>query len=205
MKPVQELESRLTKLVARKESLEGEAERARERLAHLDKRMEAIAEATGHIRKVASEMQNRVQVLVTQTVQDLIGRTFPESGYIFRMNLKETRGQVSLEFGLERDGETIDPTDACGGGVVDVISIGLRCSLLLLSGAPKVLILDEPFKFLSKNLRAPVAELLQDLGKRYGVQTIMVSHDPDFIAGADRVFEAKQVDGICRVIQREEA
>jgi ABC-type glutathione transport system ATPase component len=64
---------------------------------------------------------------------------------------------------------------------------------------PKVLFLDEPFKFLSKSLRPAISQLVYDLANEYGITIVMISHDPDFIKAANRIYNVSQVKGISQV------
>ena len=57
-------------------------------------------------------------------------------------------------------------------------SFGLRVACLILR-RPKVrrvLIMDEPFKFLSENYRSAVKEMLHNLSEKFQIQFIMVTH-----------------------------
>ena len=85
--------------------------------------------------------------------------------------------------------------DSNGGGLVDAISAGLRIACLCLSSRDKVLFLDEPMKFLSADIKPIMADLLKELSHKLGIQIIMVTHDTEFAAIADKTFEVKQVNG----------
>jgi len=52
---------------------------------------------------------------------------------------------------------------------------------------PKVLLLDEPFSNLDARLRATARALVKDIHKKFGITSILVSHDPaDMLSLADR-------------------
>jgi DNA repair exonuclease SbcCD ATPase subunit len=72
----------------------------------------------------------------------------------------------------------VDPITASGGGIIDVASFALRLACLCLSKPPlrRVMVMDEPFKFVSEQYRARLVELLERLAKDMGVQFIMVTH-----------------------------
>jgi len=69
---------------------------------------------------------------------------------------------------------------AAGGGVVDVAAFALRLSCLMLSKPPlrRILILDEPFKYVSerRGYRERVRQLLESLAEEMGIQILMVTH-----------------------------
>jgi DNA repair exonuclease SbcCD ATPase subunit len=77
---------------------------------------------------------------------------------------------------LDKKGNEIDPINSMGGGVVDVLSFALRLTTLLLSGTDRLLILDEPFRFLSRDKIPIIRSVLDILSVDYGVQIEMVTH-----------------------------
>lgn len=82
-----------------------------------------------------------------------------------------------------------------------VAAFALRASMWSLRrgrSAP-LLILDEPFRFLSEGLRPKAAALLKEVSERLGVQILMVTHAPELAAGADAVFTVSQRNGKTKV------
>ncbi|GAH03868.1 unnamed protein product [marine sediment metagenome] len=45
------------------------------------------------------------------------------------------------------------------------------------------MILDEPFRFVSKGYRPAVREMMKTLAEEAGCQFILVTHDPELCAG----------------------
>ena len=72
----------------------------------------------------------------------------------------------------------VDPMDGSGGGVVDVAAFALRVSCLMLSQPPlrRLLVLDEPFKFVSEGFRGRVRKMLETLADEMKLQIVMVTH-----------------------------
>lgn len=94
---------------------------------------------------------------------------------------KRNRTEAALLF---KDGENeLDPMNSVGGGVIDVASFALRLACLVLSNARPILILDEPFRFVSVDLRPRVATMVQEMAEQLEVQFIIVTHDPEFQMG----------------------
>jgi len=52
-----------------------------------------------------------------------------------------------------------------------------------------VLILDEPFRYLSVNLLSKASDMLKQISKELDLQIIMVTHSPELVEAADAVFE----------------
>ena len=85
----------------------------------------------------------------------------------------------------------MDPLEC--GGVLDVACFALRVASLILTKPPRrrLLILDEPFHFLSleganghKNLLR-ARELVHSLAEELGIQFIVVTHLKEFYSEAD--------------------
>jgi DNA repair exonuclease SbcCD ATPase subunit len=62
------------------------------------------------------------------------------------------------------------------------------------------IVLDEPFKHLSQDLRPKAAEMLKEISSKLGLQIIMVTHDVDLVEAADRLFLVSQRNGISKVV-----
>lgn len=64
-----------------------------------------------------------------------------------------------------------------------------------------VIILDEPFKFLSENYQDQASSMLKELSSRLGLQFIIVTHEPILASYADRTFEVRVRKGKSKVKQ----
>jgi DNA repair exonuclease SbcCD ATPase subunit len=152
--------------------LEGEVLSLMEKKKDLEEAVDVLLTASRYIH---DRLQYRISSIVTKALQTVF-----DDPYTFKL-VFGTRGDKTFEvsFVLERDGEEYDPLTACGGGVVDVLSYALRLSCLLISHpAPdKVLILDEPFRCVSRDLQPRVREVLDNVSKELGVQHIIITHE----------------------------
>ena len=83
------------------------------------------------------------------------------------------------------------PMDAAGGGPVDVASFALRVAFLSMEipKSRRVLILDEPFGFVSEDLQHKCSRMIKEISDRLNLQVIMVSHKEELVQSADKVFE----------------
>jgi ABC-type uncharacterized transport system YnjBCD ATPase subunit len=117
--------------------------------------------------------------------------------------VKANRTEAVL--GFRRGTEVVDPMTAAGGGAVDVAAFALRVALWHLS-RPRtrpVLILDEPFRNLSVGLLSRASEMVKTVSHDLNLQIIMVSHAPDLVEAADRVFRARWVGGVTTITQED--
>ncbi|ETR66913.1 MAG: chromosome segregation ATPase [Candidatus Magnetoglobus multicellularis str. Araruama] len=100
---------------------------------------------------------------------------------------------------LDDDGNRVNPLDDNGGGLSDIVSFSLRMASWAISSTDNLIVLDEPFKFLSKELRPLAGNLLKELSNKLNLQVIMVTHDQEMIDIADKIFVVKKVKGISEV------
>jgi DNA repair exonuclease SbcCD ATPase subunit len=132
---------------------------------------------------VVKDVTQFVQRTIHNTVSDLVTRcllaVFGENAYEFRINFEQKRNKVEAEMQFIRDGQSYSPMTQVGGGVLDVAAFGARLSALLLHQSKnnrRVLILDEPFRFLSVEYRPKIRQLLETLSKELDFQFIIVTH-----------------------------
>ncbi len=148
-----------------------------------------LQQTSEHARKQARE---QIEMLVTNTLRSVFG---PE--YTFKIELTEKAGRPEAEFYVTSNygGEQLmtRPQDSRGGGVVDVVSLGLRIAMLethrpRLEGA---LILDEPAKHVSDEYIAPTASFLKMVSDFFGRQVIMVTHNAHLAETASAAYQVR--------------
>jgi DNA repair exonuclease SbcCD ATPase subunit len=170
-----------------------------------EKKLKLIEEAQIFLQKVAQNTQEKLKFQIEDIVNLALESVFPNE-YLFQMNFNVSRGKTEAElvFQDKRTGQTIDPMEASGGGVVDLTCFALRISAFALeSGTDNLIILDEPFKFISRDLQDRAGEILKKLSEKMKLQIIMVTHIPEFIEVADKVFEVRKNEkGVSRIIER---
>ena len=164
----------------------------------LTKRLGYIEQAQALIQKVAQETQEQLTFQIEDVVNTALSTCFPDE-YKFHMNIEIKRNNTEASLILTKNGVDVNPMEAVGGGVVDVVSMGLRIASWSLSNTNNVLIIDEGFKFLSRDLQPKMADILQEISEKLDVQFIQVSHSPDIIEKSDRVFTVALQDGISRI------
>jgi DNA repair exonuclease SbcCD ATPase subunit len=126
--------------------------------------------------------------IVTHALRSIVGEDYTfEIVFEKRGNVQEANFNVKTK----ELGEPFDPIDSRGGGIVDIVSIALRVSLLELF-QPRIegpIILDEPFKHLSKEYIQSAGEFLDGVATKMGRQIILVTHIRELTNEADKVIE----------------
>lgn len=152
------------------------------------KRSKTNVEIASRVREVmqsaAQLIQTNACVSVSSVVSQCLSSVFDEP-YEFVMDLVKRRGHTEVDLCFRRDGHLIDPMTAAGGGVIDVASFALRVAAIILSGGKlrRILVLDEPFKFVSSKYRGRVRSMLQLVVDKLGFQIIMVTHIDELKCG----------------------
>jgi len=158
--------------------------------------------AQAFLQKVAQDTQEQLKIHVEDIVQLALDAIFPDQ-YTFEIQFNISYGKTTAElvFISKQSGFIIDPMVASGGGVVDVCSFALRLACWTLSrGIDRVMIFDEPFRFLSKNLQERAGQLLRDLASKLNIQIILTTHLDALIDAADQtIMVSKGKDGISQI------
>jgi DNA repair exonuclease SbcCD ATPase subunit len=163
-----------------------------------ENRQKAIEEVQALIQITAKETQEKLRYHIQDIVNTALDTCFPGE-YDFVVDFQIKRGRTEAELYLLKEGDRVNPMDSTGGGVVDIASLGLRFSAWALSKTDNTIGLDEPFKWLSADLRPLAGEILKALSERLGIQILMITHDEVMIDVADRVFEVTQRKGVSKV------
>jgi DNA repair exonuclease SbcCD ATPase subunit len=176
--------NKLSLLRERSESLAIEEER-------LCAKMEDVEKAQVFIQTVAKETQDQLKIHLQDIVQLALDSVFPdEFEFAVEFEIKNGRTEASLLF--MDSGQPIEPMDAAGGGVSDIVSFALRFAVWSLGNSEPFIILDEPFKNIDATRQPKAKQILKRLVEKLKLQVIMITHDLDMINYSDRVFRVNR-------------
>ncbi len=146
----------------------------------------AALEAQQVVQAASKATQEQAHRSIADVVSKCLEAVFGEESYEFVVKFHQKRGKTEAELLFRRDGQEISPMKASGGGAIDIASFALRLAALMLSTPRKrkLLVMDEPFRFLSKQYRASARQLLKTLAEETGIQFIMVTHVDEFRIGS---------------------
>lgn len=194
-----------SKREGQREQLQEQLKDVKERLAGfrqqqelLDKVSVLFRESAEHARKQAKD---QMENLVTKSLQYVFGPEFQ-----FVIQFSEHGGKPVAEFYVitEYDGQLIKtrPQDARGGGIVDIVSLALRISLMeTFRPRPEgPLILDEPGKHVSSEYIVTLLEFLKSTGEMFGRQIILVTHNAHLTEAADQAWRVQYKSGQTEVV-----
>ena len=157
-------------------------------------------EAREIIRKIGMETQNSLSFHINDIVSLALDSVF-DNPYQFAVDFVNRRNKTECDLYFVRDGNRIDPLTASGVGAVDVASFALRIASWSMARprTDNVIILDEPFRFLSENYQERASNMLREVSQKLGIQLIIVTHETVLTTSADRIFEVSIKKGISQI------
>lgn len=152
--------------------------KAKASLIKAEDKFSDAGEALNIAQQIAQTLQEHVHGQIAAVVTRCLESVFPDNPYEFRLTFERKRNRTECVLSFVRDGQEIDPMTASGGGVVDVACFAQRLAALMLSRPEKrrVLILDEPFKFVSAEYRENIKQMIETLSEELDVQFINITH-----------------------------
>lgn len=183
------LHKSISLIKAKKSILESNLKGEKEKESIFSKRYESALKARILLQEIATITQKKVEERISNIVSSALEAIFPDP-YKFILEFIPKRNQTECVLWFEKNGERMKPIDSSGGGTIDVASFVLRIAFLTVDKkARRIMALDEPLKFVSKDYLDKCGELLQLLSERNRIQILMVTHLRELIDYGDKVFE----------------
>ena len=194
------LGDRVAALRKERELLDAERTEALEGAEIASEDARCYAEARDVVTVVLGATQGEVIGFIENTVTLALETVFG-NGHAFHLRQDVKRNQTELTPLVVIDGEEYSPRDELGCGVVDVVSFGLRLALWALKSprSRATFVLDEPFRFVSKDRLEAVGRVLRETSARLGAQYVIVTHEAELAAAADKAWEVRKERGVSRV------
>jgi len=193
-----ELRKKFDSLVARRELYIEQVHGFEEEIHTLKDELDSINKAQAVLQSVAQETQEQLKFHVESIVTMAFEAVFPDP-YGFQIDFVAKRGKTEAECFFVRDGIQFDPMSSVGGGAVDIASFALRCTVWSLERTQPVIVMDEPFRFVSRDLQEKTGRIMQELSEKLGIQFILVTHNADMVIDEHTVFEVTQKNGKSKV------
>lgn len=142
-------------------------------------------EAQAILQTIAQTIQQKAHERISEVVSHCLRAVFGEEAYTFKINFERKRGRTEAQLRFVRGDLEVDPITASGGGQIDVAAFALRIACLILHRPrlSQVVVLDEPFKFVSEDYQPNVRTMLEELSEKMGIQIIMVTHNSSYETG----------------------
>lgn len=148
-------------------------------------------------KELRDKAKNSFQKIVTEALQFVT----QDNDYAFVIQENIIRGKPAYEFFIKKtvNGEESlqRPEFSNGGGFVDIISVTGKIAYLQIFNNPRIMNacyqLDEPGKMISEQMSVKFAEYIKFLGKQFGLQVIMITHNENLANIADNALTV--IDG----------
>lgn len=182
----------LNKQIGKKELLTKNKDKYFKEIEILIQRQKDIEKAKVLIQNIAKKTQEEIRFHIEDIVQMALDACYFDE-YEFKVNFEIRNNKTEADLVFIKDEEQINILNATGGGVVDITAFALRIAIWSLSKTDNVIIFDEPFKHLSRNLREQAGKMLKRLSKKLNIQMIIITHDDEIIDNSDKVFCVKLI------------
>jgi len=111
----------------------------------------------------------------------------------FKIVQEAKYNRMAMKFVLEEtDANGVvegDPLNSYGGGAAAVISLVLRLAVMSRMKMGNLLLLDESMSWIANAYVPNAASFMRHLSERTGVNILMVTHNPEFVANAHTAYE----------------
>jgi len=200
MKEIQLLRNQLEQQKGQKVQIERSLNSLREELRNSKRGLHKHEKAREIIRIVGLTTQQSLQFHISDITSLALEAVFPNP-YELKVEFIQRRNKTECDLYFVRDDNKIDPLTASGVGAVDVAAFALRIASWSMAQphSRNVIILDEPFRFLSENYQEKASQMVKEISEKLGIQFIIVTHEPILTNYADRTFDVSIKKGISRV------
>lgn len=198
MTEISALQNKLQQEIGKRDLIQSHIKQSKNNITLLKTEKLNTEQAQTIIQTVAKQTQQQIEFHISNIISMGMAAVFDDP-YEFLVEFVERRRTIECDLWFVRNDQKINPMDASGGGPVDLASFLLRVSLWSLGHTRNVLILDEPFKFLSVDLQPKAAEMMKLISEKLNLQIIMVTHSEHLIEEADKIFRIELIKGISKV------
>lgn len=114
----------------------------------------------------------------------------------FRIKQEFKNNRISIKFVLEEESPKGivegDPLSSYGGSAAVIISLVMRLTMMSKMGMGNLLLLDESMFAVSAQYIPRAAAFMRQLAEETGINILMVTHNPEFLASAHRAYDGSK-------------
>jgi DNA repair exonuclease SbcCD ATPase subunit len=186
MEKINQLKNIIDRNTFLKDSLEEKKEKIQEDISAINNEASSLTELKDFLMTVSANYRDQLCNLFTSLVTEALTSIF-EKDIRFNIRLYSYRNEPAIDISVIEDNLEVDPQKSCGGGLNDVISFVIKIIFIYLKRSSKIIILDEPLKFLSRDYIEQSSNFIHEISKRMNIQIILVSHKPDLEISCDKL------------------
>ncbi len=194
MSSISKMRQSLERKKGRLEQLKISIEQTEDNIDATQRQLDCSHEALVVIQIVAKKTQEHLEFHLSDLVSAGMASVFPNP-YKLMVEFVTRRNQIETEMMFQRDDKLFIPKK-CGGGARDIAALTLQFSIAAIKNprTRSLMLLDEPLKWLKGwNLPRLGSQMIKEISQKLNppLQIIMVSHSPELIASADKVFKVE--------------
>jgi len=186
MEKIKHLKTLIDKNTFIKDSLEEKQEKIQKDMNDINKETDSLLELKDFLMSVSANYRDQLCNLFTSLVTEALTSIF-EKDIRFNIKLYSYRNEPAIDVSVIENNLEVDPQKSCGGGLNDIISFVIKIIFIYLKKSSRIIILDEPLKFLSRDYIEQSSNFIHDISKRMNIQIILVSHKPDLEISCDKL------------------
>jgi len=170
-------------------------------VADLAELTEVLDRTTILLNSLGEDRQEKTQEIIEQLVTRGLQTIFDDTlSFHIVQTVKGKSAVVDFLVRTELPSGIVETSvmEARGGGLAATIGFLLRLVVMLLGKGTRtenILLLDETFAHVSAEYLDPLRQFLREVVDKTGVQILMVTHQTEFLEGADVVYRFSNVDG----------
>jgi len=200
MQTIKQLKSRLDELKGQRTILSNQLSKLKQERKENVRETRRYEQAKEIIREVGQKTQEQLQYHISDITSLALEAVFDEP-YKLEVEFVQRRNKTECDIYFSRNGNRVNPLQASGGGAVDIASFALRIASWSLNRphTRNTIILDEPMRFVSENLRDRVSSMLLEISRKLNLQFIIITHDNTIARYSDKIFDVTIRKGISNV------
>lgn len=148
-------------------------------LSNIETKLKDLLETQEILQLHAEVTQGRAQKQISSIATQSLKHVYGPSNE-FKIEFKRAKGKTEADLKFLKDGQEFDPKEETSGGELDVASLALRLSCIMLS-RPKLrrlIVSDEPFRNINgEEYQERASTLIHLLAEKMKVQFLIVSDD----------------------------
>lgn len=196
---VEKIEEAMNQLSSGADKLLGRVHAQEHQVHDLEQTVKSLDEDVGILilsSTVLEQLLKSVSVESLATVEKLVSYglqvSFHDLSLALKIEATQKRGVQYLDLKFTDKGVEAPILGAFGGGPASVCAFLLRLLVCRRLNLAPVLLLDEPFSFVSSDYVGNVAKLLRELSEKLGLKILLVTHDRGFLSHATLAYEGRE-------------
>lgn len=189
--------NRLESLIFEYKSLQAYKDKKQKELEGVEQEKKLVLDKISLLEKTQDLLRSLLQKCLIKEVKPIeefctygLKQVFFDLDLSFKVAHKETASDVVFEFKIVDGGDLdLSVEESVGGSVLEVVSFMLRIMLIMRLNKSRFIFMDEFFTGMGAEYRPSLMSLLKVLADKYDFTIVLITHESDFLSGADKVYK----------------